>query len=224
MQKQKKNVPDRRREKETRQVFSTTPFFVLSFPNQNPPQRERASFCASSFFFLLARSIHSSHFSLVARARAYIYISKRAISTRFTRETRREKEREGKKTTCTRDDDPGGKREEEEERSNRFFGAVVCVRASEDERKRERKQDFPLLFKRFSKGALRAEFSLTLSLSLSLSFVRVCDSSSSAYTTHKHAPKRKQNAFFCFFREGGEVIEKKKSKKKKKNKNKNNKR
>ena len=99
------------------------------------------------------------------------------------------------------------------------------MRASEDERKRERKQDFPLLFKRFSKGALRAEFSLTLSLSLSLSFVRVCDSSSSEYTTHKHAPKRKQNAFFCFFREGGEVIEKKKSKKKKKkNKNKNNKR
>jgi hypothetical protein len=99
------------------------------------------------------------------------------------------------------------------------------VRASEDERKRERKRDFPLLFKqRFSKGALRAEFSLSLSLSLPL--VRsVCDSSSSAYTTHKHGPKRKQNAFFCFFREGGEVIEKKKSKKKKKkNKNKNNKR
>ena len=117
---------------------------------------------------------------------------------------------------------PEEKGKRKKERSNRFFGAVVCVRASEDERKRERKQDFPLLFKRFSKGALRAEFSL--SLSLSLSFVRVCDSSSSAYTTHKHAPKRKQNAFFCFFREGGEVIEKKKSKKKKKNKNKNNKR
>ncbi len=221
-------MPDRR-EKETRKVFSTPFFFVLSKSNSSSKSarslnscilkhRFFSSFCASSFFFLLARSIHSSHFSLVARARACIY-----ISSSFTRETRREKEREGKKTTCTRDDDPGGKREEEEERSNRFFGAVVCVRASEDERKRERKQDFPLLFKRFSKGALRAEFSLSLSLSLPL--VRsVCDSSSSAYTTHKHAPKRKQNAFFCFFREGGEVIEKKKSKKKKKNKNKNNKR
>ena len=85
------------------------------------------------------------------------------------------------------------------------------MRASEDERKRERKQDFPLLFKRFSKGALRAEFSLSLSLPLVRS---VCDSSSSAYTTHKHGPKRKQNAFFCFFREGGEGIEKKKKKKK----------
>ena len=95
------------------------------------------------------------------------------------------------------------------------------MRASEDERKRERKQDFPLLFKRFIKGALRAEFSL----SPSRSFVFVTLQASIHFcATHKHAPKRKQNAFFCFFREGGEVIEKKKSKKKKKNKNKNNKR
>ena len=100
------------------------------------------------------------------------------------------------------------------------------MRASEDERKRERKQDFPLLFKRFSKGALRAEFSLSLSLSPSRSFVFVTLLQASIHfcATHKHAPKRKQNAFFCFFREGGEVIEKKKKKKKKKNKNKNNKR
>jgi hypothetical protein len=107
-----------------------------------------------------------------------------------------------------------------------FFGAVVCVRASEDERKRERKRDFPLLFKRFIKGALRAEFSLSLSLSPSRSFVFVTLQASIHFcATHKHAPKRKQNAFFCFFREGGEVIEKKKSKKKKKKKkNKNNKR
>ena len=133
-------MPDRRREKETRKVFSTTPFFVLSFPNQNPRQRERASFCASSFFFLLARSIHSSHFSLVARARVYIYIyiSKRAISTRFTRETRREKEREGKKTTCTRDDDPGGKREEEERKIESFFRSG---RLSESERRREKERE-----------------------------------------------------------------------------------
>jgi hypothetical protein len=143
----KKNVPDRRREKETRQVFSTPFFFVLSFPNQNPRQRERASFCASSFFFLLARSIHSSHFSLVARARAYIYISKRAISTRFTRETRREKEREGKKTTCTRDDDPGGKREEEERKIESFFRSKG--RLSESERRREKEREEERLLSSF---------------------------------------------------------------------------
>ena len=97
-----------------------------------------SSFCASSFFFLLARSIHSSHFSLVARARAYIYISKRAISTRFTRETRREKEREGKKTTCTRDDDPGGKREEEERKIESFFRSG---RLRESERRREKERE-----------------------------------------------------------------------------------
>jgi hypothetical protein len=140
-------VPDRRREKETRQVFSTPFFFVLSFPNQNPRQRERASFCASSFFFLLARSIHSSHFSLVARARAYIYISKRAISTRFTRETRREKEREGKKTTCTRDDDPGGKREEEERKIESFFRSKG--RLSESERRREKEREEERLLSSF---------------------------------------------------------------------------
>ena len=119
--------------------FRPLVFFVLSFPNQNPRQRERASFCASSFFFLLARSIHSSHFSLVARARIYIYISKRAISTRFTRETRREKEREGKKTTCTRDDDPGGKREEEERKIESFFRSKG--RLSESERRREKERE-----------------------------------------------------------------------------------
>ena len=142
----KKNVPDRRREKETRQVFSTPFFFVLSFPNQNPRQRERASFCASSFFFLLARSIHSSHFSLVARARAYIYISKRAISTRFTRETRREKEREGKKTHA-RDDDPGGKREEEERKIESFFRSKG--RLSESERRREKEREEERLLSSF---------------------------------------------------------------------------
>ena len=91
----KKNVPDRRREKETRKVFSTTPFFVLSFPNQNPRQRERASFCASSFFFLLARSIHSSHFSLVARARVYIYIylETRDLDAFHSRDETRKRER-----------------------------------------------------------------------------------------------------------------------------------
>ena len=230
---QKKKCARQTRKRDEAGFFD--PLFFLSFPFQIKILiKERALILniVSSLLSALLRFSSSSlgvfirRTSRWSRARVYIYIyiSKRAISTRFTRETRREKEREGKKTTCARDDDPGGKREEEEERSNRFFGAVVCVRASEDERKRERKQDFPLLFKRFSKGALRAEFSLSLSLSLPL--VRsVCDSSSSAYTTHKHGPKRKQNAFFCFFREGGEGIEKKKSKKKKKkNKNKNNKR
>jgi hypothetical protein len=89
----KKNVPDRRREKETRQVFSTPFFFVLSFPNQNPRQRERASFCASSFFFLLARSIHSSHFSLVARARVYIYLETRDLDAFHSRDETRKRER-----------------------------------------------------------------------------------------------------------------------------------
>ena len=78
----------------------------------------------------------------------------------------------------------------------------------------------------FSNALLKVRFarsSLSLSLSPSRSFVFV---TSSEYTnfcaTHKHAPKRKQNAFFCFFREGGEVIEKKK--KNKNNKINNNKR
>jgi hypothetical protein len=122
----KKNVPDRRREKETRQVFSTPFFFVLSFPNQNPRQRERASFCASSFFFLLARSIHSSHFSLVARARAYIYISRNARSRRVSLERRDEKKREKERKRRARETTiPEEKGKRKKERSNRFFGAKV---------------------------------------------------------------------------------------------------
>ena len=68
------------------------------------------------------------------------------------------------------------------------------MRASEDERKRERKQDFPLLFKRFSKGALRAEFSLTLSLSLPP--VLVCDSSSE-YTFLRNTQTRTKTKAKC---------------------------
>ena len=103
---------------------------------------------------------------LVGRARARICISIRAISSSFSDERRDERRKENvNETTIPR-------REEEEERSNRFFGAVVCVRASEDERKRGRKRDFPLLFERFSKGALRAEFLFSHSLSLTL--VRSC--------------------------------------------------
>ena len=102
----------------------------------------------------------------------YIYLETRDLDAFHSRDETRKRERR-KENTRARDDDPGGKREEEEERSNRFFGAkVVCVRASEDERKRERKQDFPLLFKRFSKSALRAEFLFSHSLSLTL--VRSC--------------------------------------------------
>ena len=83
--------------------FRPLVFFVLSFPNQNPHQRARAhlkhrffsSFCASSFFFLLARSIHSSHFSLVARARIYIYIylETRDLDAFHSRDETRKRER-----------------------------------------------------------------------------------------------------------------------------------
>ena len=172
MQSKKKKMCQTEDEKKRRGRFFRPPLF-LSFPFQiKILVKESALLSALLRFSFFSLGVFIRRTSRWSRARAcvYIYISKRAISTRFTRETRREKEREGKKTTCARDDDPGGKREEEEERSNRFFGAVVCVRASEDERKRERKQDFPLLFKRFSKGALRAEFSLSLSLSPSRSF------------------------------------------------------
>ena len=159
MQKQKKKCARQKTRKETRKVFSTPFFFVLSKSKFSKSARSLnsctrqtshfASFCASSFFFLLARSIHSSHFSLVARARVYIYIyiSKRAISTRFTRETRREKEREGKKTTCTRDDDPGGKREEEERKIESFFRSKG--RLSESERRREKEREEERLLSSF---------------------------------------------------------------------------
>ena len=179
MQSKKKNVPDRRREKEKRKVFSTPCFFC---PFQIKILKESA--LAGVAFLnivssLLSALLRFSFFSLGvfirrtsrwSRARARIYISRNARSRRVSLERRDEKKREKERKRRARDDDPGGKREEEEERSNRFFGAVVCVRASEDERKRERKRDFPLLFKRFSKGALRAEFSLSLSLSPSRSF------------------------------------------------------
>ena len=166
------------------EVFSTPFFLSIPFPNQNPHQRARAHSIGAllnisfllfflRFFVFLSpkRSIHSSRTSRWSRARACIYISRNARSRRVSLERRDEKKRE-KERKRERDDDPRGKREEEEERSNRFFGAVVCVRASEDERKRERKQDFPLLFERFSKGALRAEFLFSHSLSLTL--VRSC--------------------------------------------------
>jgi hypothetical protein len=131
------------------------------------------SYIVSSLLSALLRFSFSSEYSFVAllvgRARAYIYLETRDLDEFLERRDEKKREKERKRE---RDDDPRGKREEEEERSNRFFGAVVCVRASEDERKRERKRDFPLLFKRFIKGALRAEFSLSLSLSLPL--VRSC--------------------------------------------------
>ena len=145
----KKKIADRR-EKEKRKVFSTTPFFVLSFPNQNPHQRARAHSIVALLNIvssLLSALLRFSFFSLGvfirrtsrwSRARACIHISKRAISTRFTRETRREKEREGKKTTCTRDDDPGGKREEEERKIESFFRSG---RLRESERRREKERE-----------------------------------------------------------------------------------
>ena len=174
----KKNVPDRLTDEKKRRGRKFFGRLVVAFPNQNPQSafalaavallhRFFSSFCASSFFFL--QKEYSFVALLVGRAR--VYISRNARSRREFLERRDEKKRE-KERKRERDDDPRGKREEEEERSNRFFGAVVCVRASEDERKRERKRDFPLLFKRFIKGALRAEFSLSLSLSLPL--VRSC--------------------------------------------------
>ena len=102
MQAKKKKMCQTDEKKRRGRFFRPLVFFVLSFPNQNPHQRARAhlkhrffsSFCASSFFFLLARSIHSSHFSLVARARIYIYISRNARSRRVSLERRDEKKRE----------------------------------------------------------------------------------------------------------------------------------
>ena len=52
-----------------------------------------SSFCASSFFFLLARSIHSSHFSLVARARVYTYLETRDLDAFHSRDETRKRER-----------------------------------------------------------------------------------------------------------------------------------
>ena len=175
------------------------PLFFLSFPFQiKILVKESALLSALLRFSFFSLGVFIRRTSRWSRARAYIYIyiSRNARSRRVSLERRDEKKREKERKRRARDDDPGGKREEEEERSNRFFGVVVCVRASEDERKRERKQDFPLLFKRFIKGALRAEFSLSLSLSLSLSFVRVCDSSSE-YTFLRNTQTRTKTKAKC---------------------------
>ena len=133
------------------------PLFFLSFPNQNP-QRERARWSCTlkhRFISLLSALLRFSFFSLGvfirrtsrwSRARACIYISKRAISSSFTRETRREKEREGKKTHA-RDDDPGGKREEEERKIESFFRSKG--RLSESERRREKEREEERLLSSF---------------------------------------------------------------------------
>ena len=156
MQKQKKkNVPDRREKK--RKVFSTPCFFC---PFQIKILKESALagvallnivsflFFLRFFVFLSSRSEYSFVALLVGRARAriYIYISKRAISSSFTRETRREKEREGKKTHA-RDDDPGGKREEEERKIESFFRSKG--RLSESERRREKEREEERLLSSF---------------------------------------------------------------------------
>lgn len=101
LQATKKNVPDRR-EKEKRKVFWTPPLFfvVLYIKNQNPQSALLVAFVSFLLFFLRLfvflspRSIHSSHFSLVARA--YIYLETRDLDEFLER--RDEKKREGKKT------------------------------------------------------------------------------------------------------------------------------
>ena len=115
---------------------------LVSFPNQNPQRALLVAFVSFLLFFLRffvflsSRSEYSFVALLVGRAR--VYISRNARSRRVSRETRREKEREGKKTTCTRDDDPGGKREEEERKIESFFRSG---RLRESERRREKERE-----------------------------------------------------------------------------------
>jgi hypothetical protein len=204
VQAKKKKCARQTRKRDEGQVFSTPFFFDLSFPKSKSSSKSARALnrctlkhIVSSLLSALLRFSFSSEYSFVAilvgRARAYIYLETRDLDEFLERRDEKKREKERKRE---RDDDPRGKREDEEERSNRFFGAFVCVRASEDERKRERKRDFPLLFKRFIKGALRAEFSLSLSLSLSLSFVRVCDSSSE-YTFLRNTQTRTKTKAKC---------------------------
>jgi len=135
----KKKCARQKTRKRDEEGFFDHPFFC-PFLSKSKSSSKRARFFLRFFVFLSSRSEYSFVALLVGRARArvYIYISKRAISTRFTRETRREKEREGKKTTCTRDDDPGGKREEEERKIESFFRSG---RLSESERRREKERE-----------------------------------------------------------------------------------
>ena len=151
------------------------------------------------FSFFLAARVFIRRALLVGRARArvYMYISIRAISSRFSRATRREKAREGKKTTCTRDDDPGRTREEEERKIESFFRSG---RLSESERRREKEREEEKTFLFFSNALVKVRFarsSFSLSLSLSLSFVRVCDSSSSAYTFLRNTQTRTKTKAKC---------------------------
>ena len=134
------------------EVFSTPFFLSIPFPNQNPHQRARAHSIGAllnisfllfflRFFVFLSpkRSIHSSRTSRWSRARAciYIYISKRAISSSFTRETRREKEREGKKTTCTR----RGSRRKKGRGRRKIESFFRSGRLRESERRREKERE-----------------------------------------------------------------------------------
>ena len=64
------------------------------------------------FVFLSPRSIHSSQFSLVARAR--IYISKRAISTSFSRDETRKRERRKENVNETTIPEEKGKRKKKD--------------------------------------------------------------------------------------------------------------
>ena len=146
-----------------------------------------------------------------------MYISRNARSRRVSLERRDLRKRERRKENDARETTIRRKKEEEERKIESFFRSGR-LRESERTRERERGNKTFLFFSNdLQRCASRGVLSLSLSLS-SRSFVFV--TLLQAYTTHKHAPKRKQNAFFCFFREGGEVIEKKKSKKKKKNKTK----
>ena len=98
----KKKVPDRLTDEKKRRGRFLGLLVVLSKSKSSKRAltvvaflyRFFSSFCASSFFFLLGVFIRCT--SRWSRAR--VYISRNARSRRVSRETRREKEREGKKT------------------------------------------------------------------------------------------------------------------------------
>ena len=127
--KKKKNVPDRR-EKEKRKVFST-PF--LSFPFQIKILVKESALLSAllrfSFFSLGVFIRRTSRWS-----RACIYISKRAISTSFSRDETRKREKERKRK---RDDDPT-KKGRGRRKIESFFRSG---RLSKSERRREKERE-----------------------------------------------------------------------------------
>lgn len=144
MQKQKKKMCQTEDEKKRRGRFFR-PLFFLSFPFQiKILVKESALLSALLRFSFFSLGVFIRRTSRWSRAR--VYISRNARSRRVSRETRREKEREGKKTHA-RDDDPGGKREEEERKIESFFRSKG--RLSESERRREKEREEERLLSSF---------------------------------------------------------------------------